>query len=723
MKRTLLRILCLNLALIVLLSFSVTAFAAAIEQTDDEEEWEPVEVPEWAFAVDEYTAMRAQAEAAHPRPEPLLTSPELLGDGETYTIKVGAYSFESDTVISGPGWSYTGSGVLNLTDYNGGPIAASSDLTIYTNGTVTVQGKTSDDGRVGYEGIDVYGSLIIEVESGTLTVNGGDGIYRAGNAILAKKSVFFYLYDGEATLTGGNVSDEGPAGDGIQAPDVGATGTTTKGPRLTAYGGRATGIAAVGVPGCGINGGTIWLGVDAEIGGGRGPKGAPAVLFSKNFTTGLANISLFGGKNADDSFAWPVQFDADPREDVFPIMDEVFSGPLANAWYQNPHTTLEQDEQGAFFITVNRYVVTLYGKGGRRDGATYTDLVDYFPAQYDLAEYVFAREGYAQTGWINASGDLERLDIWVYPDANMEFAAAWTKTDPGDVVLNGMGGMIEKDDESFVYRYTGAKSVSLPDALFFSQGEEDEADPILGWHTQMEVEPDENGILSGAWYSGGSNVQPNAEAATVLYANDALYSSNIVYHAEEGAPKAGGDILVHRSSVTDPDLKLYAADGREYLTAPEGCRFAGWAETPGGEVKYAAGDEVAVEFRNPTHLYAVWATIGGRYSLPEKCEALVDPESETITLTPAKGWIEQLRDPKKLFCALYDDEGRMIGFGIFPEDMLDGSGGITLNFDGKRLPVVKVFGMTASDAPAGENIRMDLPELEPEEDGEIRHID
>ena len=40
----------------------------------------------------------------------------------------------------------------------------------------------------------------------------------------------------------------------------------------------------------------------------------------------------------------------------------------------------------AYSITVNWYRLTLMGNGGWYGGATFTDLIDYYPSYYDLSE-------------------------------------------------------------------------------------------------------------------------------------------------------------------------------------------------------------------------------------------------------------------------------------------------------------------------------------------------
>lgn len=93
--------------------------------------------------------------------------------------------------------------------------------------------------------------------------------------------------------------------------------------------------------------------------------------------------------------------------------------------------------------------------------------------------------------------------------------------------------------------------------------------------------------------------------------------SYVIYHPTDGAPKTGGNMLLqHRYKASCTDLEVYLANGAEYLTAPEGYRFSGWAEQAGGEMKYTAGASVVVTEGSPLHLYAVWQPLEYKYSTP-----------------------------------------------------------------------------------------------------------
>ena len=706
MKRTLSKIICLNLALILLLSFAVTALAAETEEAE-----ELIDAPDWALAEDTYSALRAEVEASLPQPEqaadaPLLTSPEALGVEKTYTIRVGDISFESDQVKSGTGWEYA-DGELTLNGYSGGPIAASGDLMVYSTGNVTIQGATSDENSYGYAGISTLGALILYVDNGTFTVTGGAGLYSGGQALRSDAAIYLNLYnDATVTLTGGNAS-AGLAGHGIEAAEVHASGPRAlDAPRLKVTGGSGA-LSATGgaVGGCGIwatsASGQTSLSVDAEIRGGNGGRGgAPALLYESACEIYYANITFFSGQNADGTYVSPIMF-AKTAERL--------------KLYKHMSVTMDDVHSSYIKVTINKYLLELRGgDDGWYGGATFTDLRDYYPTSYRIGDFTYKRAGYSLVSWTNRAKDrIVYLDRMYTPDEDTTLWADWVPTAAGDILLNGMGGRVEQDDSDFWRRYSGT-SVTLPEHLWF-QGYDSWVDrSVFGWHTSPVLTTDENGIMTGTWFAGGSEIKPDSAKTTELFAFCDPYGQAIVYHTTEGT-RFGGDLFVQR--VSSSDLKAYVLGGEDDMEAPEDCRFLGWAETPDGEVKYAEGDKVKADYGDPTHLYAVWKHIGGTYSLPEKCDALVDPKSETITLKPKEEWTESLDNPKQLFGAIYDPSGRMIGFGVFSstDDML------AFGFDGKHLPLVKIFGLNDDDAPAGKNIEMDLENMEPVPGGDGIH--
>lgn len=120
----------------------------------------------------------------------------------------------------------------------------------------------------------------------------------------------------------------------------------------------------------------------------------------------------------------------------------------------------------AYSITVNWYRLTLMGNGGWYGGATFTDLIDYYPSYYDLSEYVFSRFGHTQVAWTDASGDLVPLNDFFMPHGNTFLSATWVDTQEGDILLNGLNGTLE--DGTYWRRYRDVPSVTLPSALQYN---------------------------------------------------------------------------------------------------------------------------------------------------------------------------------------------------------------------------------------------------------------
>ena len=221
------RILCLNLALVVLLSFALPVQAKAPGDSDKPtHDSNAVEAPDWALAGDAYLAEREMSEQlieleeadtvtdstvdeSDKPSENVLSEKKQLApsallmseNDDSYYISVGGTSFKSNEVRSGTGWSYE-DGRLTLNNYSSSGISASGDLVIYSSGSVQVQGAS---GTYGADGIAVSGGLDIIVESGTLRVNGGSGTSKGGDAVYAN-SLFCLLYGGTATFSGGSAS-------------------------------------------------------------------------------------------------------------------------------------------------------------------------------------------------------------------------------------------------------------------------------------------------------------------------------------------------------------------------------------------------------------------------------------------------------------------------------------------------------------------------------------
>ena len=689
------RLLSLNLALIALLSFSAPAYARAPGEEAQPAE-ETTEAPAWALGEDEYAPSRAEgsdrngsaSEEMADEQGDIPDSPLMLAENDSsYLLSVNGVYFNSNEVRSGTGWSYE-DGKLLLNSYNGEAITASGDLYIYTYGTSTVQGRS---GMIGANGIAVSGDLAISVRSGSLSVFGGDGAQYGGHAVSVGANAFYcYLYGGTASFHGGNAYNGEEGGHGIYAAGTYVYGPGNSGTRLTASGGAGSMSYENARGGCGIFGTEIDVSAAADIRGGNGNVAAPAIFSYRSCEFGCVNAELYGGRNASNGLALPIQFDKS----------------VEGIWYYHPHTTVAKD-YGHYSITVNRYRLALLGNGGWRGNATFTDLVDYYPAYYDLSEYAFSRDGYTQVAWTSASGDLVPLDKLFTPRGNTYLSATWVETRNGDILLNGLSGKL--DDGAYWRHDRGVSSVTLPSTLQY----DGENIGLAGWHSILALEEDSIGIMNGAWYEPGSSVSASTASSTTLYALKNDVGSYVVYHMTDGEPNAGGNMLLqHRYEASCSDLEVYIADGETYLTAPEGYRFSGWSEQAGGEVMYHAGETVTVSEGSPLHLYAVWQPLEYKYSAPA-CDVWVEPVSKTLTLEIAPGWYEEQKQPETLISAVYDENGKMLSCSLLPVASGSLPGAVSLRYSGDELPVVKAFAVGSGCAPAGQSIEVKLSEMTP----------
>lgn len=220
-------------------------------------------------------------------------------------------------------------------------------------------------------------------------------------------------------------------------------------------------------------------------------------------------------------------------------------------------------------------------------------------------------------------------------------------------------------------------------------------------------------MLNGTWYEAGGSVSASPDTPTTLYALKNDVGSYVIYHPTDGAPKAGGNMLLqHRCEASCTDLEVYLADGAEYLTAPEGYRFPGWAEQAGGEMKYTAGASVVVTEGSPLHLYAVWQPLEYKYSTPEY-SVWVEPVSKTITLETPHSWYSGPEQPKTLISAIYDAKGKMLRCVVSPARTDQQPCTVSMQYTGDALPTVKAFAQQSGYTPLAGSIVMDLSKMQP----------
>ncbi|MBR2742344.1 MAG: hypothetical protein IKD89_02010 [Clostridia bacterium] len=689
MNVTLRKLLGLNLAILALFLFALPAYAWEADLPDMHADGEePIAAPEWVVSPDDYSSLRNEALSAlnedadseNDEDGPSEDAAAQLQDG-SYVIEVGSESFMSDETRSGDGWSYEG-GVLFLNEYNGPGIWASGDLTVYSTGDVTVTGSS---GSYGSNAISAAGDVILYAEGCTLNVNGGSGTYCGGNAISACDFLAF-IYDGRVNLTGGS-SPSGSGGHGLDAYDAYVFDFSDEGAQFNAAGGNASVSSSEAVAGCGVYANMFCSSCDGVLSGGNGYNPAPAVCFYNKCEFGLANIEISGGRSVSGEYEYAV------------ICSRVGNMPT----YIHPHTTVTGNEY-AMSIEINKYTLELFGRGGSLNYSTYTSLCDYYPARYDLSEYLHKRGGYTQVAWSNASGDLIELDRVFTPVSDTQLYAEWLDVSDGDVVLNALGGMFA-DGSRFV-RYRGASNVGLPAELTYNDTEA----ALAGWGTVLSPKADENGVLDGNWYAAGSSIAAPEGTYLALYAEYARDGFYIVYHPTAGRPSAGGDVTVQYDyKASCSSLELYAID-QSYLEAPNGRTFVGWSTKAAGAAEYKPGDGITVPLGGVVDLYAVWD--GAEYGyVCDGCTAWVDREKKTVTVELDAALFESPVYPASVILSSYDEDGKLTGCAVCNTPQTGAA--LTLSYAGDDPPRFKLIALDKSLRPTGRCADINIPGMEP----------
>lgn len=659
------QLMALNLALLLLGLTAVPAVAAG--QVDEAIPYVPPE--------DE--AMEADL----PLPD-LSTVPDWADGGDLslqdtsdspYLISVDGTSFWSNQDTTGNQWSYRAEDhALTLTGYYGGSIRASGDLTVYTQNTVNITG--ADGSSYGSDGVAVDGTLMLIVLSGSVHISGGDGSVRGGDAIHANEFNYgnligtsAYFYGGDATST--VYADEPFGGCGIRAGFIMLLGTG----RVYSYGGDVSySSTAKAMGGYGILTDTIYIESDCTIRGGNGYFCGPGICFLSYCQFGVVNASIIC-----------------PGSVGYAIFN-----PEERTWYVSPHTTVGGTSLMRT-ITINQYRLNLYSNAGSSatlpNGATWTSLQEYYPASYDLMDYIFQRPGYVQLAWTGSgysASDPLPLNTVFTPATNCSLYAYWTAANPGDIILNALDGRLS--DGSFYQRITGP-SAALPAQVSY----EDEASSLLGWCSLPTSVGTENYLLSGQWYEGGDVMPSDPDQVTQLYAQENYYGSYAIYHPGAGAPVNGGNILVQgtRGNPSSPtDLYAYTLNSAQ-LTAPEGYTLAGWATAENSsQIAYQPGEEIHVPQNSVQHLYAVWQPTEYTYTPAPGLTVISVPLTKTIRVEISDSWAGSTA--YTALCALYEGD-KIVDCALSST----GSGTLELQYPGDTPPLCKVFALNENRQP------------------------
>lgn len=606
----------------------------------------------------------------------------LFSDTEAaYEISVDGEAFLSDTDAYGNGWEYTAEdNTLWLENYSGGAIRSDGDLDIYSFGTVTVTGSS---GTTGSSGIFVNGLLTLYVPRGSLTVRGGNGTTKAGDAVTSAACICLCYPPATASFTGGattgtDASASTFGGDGIYGlylvELIGSGITVVGGNGAKKYGGSGVYSAKVYVHNPVDIMDTEYASVDCLIHGGNGATyGGPGIFYSSKCEFGEANIDVVGGSNASGDYYIPY------------LYDNAASSPTLSV-----HTT-QKAYTNAYCIRVKQYTLLLRGNGGYRNGASSTSLTGYYPSTYCLTDYQFQQNNYTQVGWsVRATGgSLEPLNLWITPTTPTSLYARWVATDSGDILLNGLDGTLDNGER---YQKFSGTQISLPYQLTY----EDPDEELLGWCTVADATPSDLDIYHGQWYSGGDAVAPDSSAPIVLYAHPQAGGQYAVYHPTQGTVANGGTIIVQGTSSTRSDLTVYTP-GSSAVTAPDGYELAGWSETENSQtVDFKAGAFLSLSPGTVQHLYAVWEPAGYTFQPEDGITIISRPSIKTVQVMVTPAW-HKAHQATTVVCALYD-QGKMTACAM--TDCLSGWDAVTeLTYPGSVPPVCKVFALGADSRP------------------------
>lgn len=463
-------------------------------------------------------------------------------------IRVGGNSFYSNTDSAGSGWSYSAAdGVLTLNNYTGTSIITSADLVVYSTGTVTVTGS-SPQGSVSFPAVQA-GGLQWFVFSGTTTLTGGKGTPYGGDGVLAAR---FNVYT---------------FGDSANFVCSGGTGGT--------YGGF------------GIVANSINLYTQrATISGGYGPTGSGSgIYYGNDLYVGLGFITIQAG--AQNRYA-------------------IIRG-ISNPFYFSIHADI-WDEGWRYTFSPKQYTLTLDGAGGTKNGLPSAAVTQYYPCSVSLADYIFSRSGFAQSGWTRttASGtDLIGLgDTYSYA-MNTTLKAEWAPVTPGTILFLGNGGLI------------GGKSYSttpLGAAIhILNQGDVTRKDAygtplyLLGWSTQLKLTANSDHMLNDGyqWYLPGMTA--SSGGPLTVYAQWTSCGNIIHYDGNGGLNSSSSPSAVQAILSTGSNLSLYVKDNLGFQKS--GYTFLGWRDSAG--VSYTQGQPVdgpaITSSLKVTDLKAQWA--------------------------------------------------------------------------------------------------------------------
>uniref|UniRef100_UPI00359C6F7A hypothetical protein n=1 Tax=Collinsella aerofaciens TaxID=74426 RepID=UPI00359C6F7A len=209
------------------------------------------------FAAESYTSRHHIAIVAMACLCVLLGGPSYAAGAESLII-AGATYYEPG--VSGPGWSWTDAGHLELDGYAGDAIGAGGDLVVTLVGQNSVTESHAPDADITQCGMEVWGDLTLR-GTGSLAASGSQCAIHVSQALAVEGCAV------DARADGANVTDEAVAGLIAGGGRVAAVGTAP------AAGARAYGVylqgagAGVGSAGCTLSVDASWLDATGTDGG------------------------------------------------------------------------------------------------------------------------------------------------------------------------------------------------------------------------------------------------------------------------------------------------------------------------------------------------------------------------------------------------------------------------------------------------------------------------
>lgn len=495
---------------------------------------------------------------------------------------------------------------------------------------------------------------------------GEDGIAVSGNLELG------ILGDGQLEISGGSGSERG--GNAI----YGGESVDIYGSSFTATGGTSSHVG-----GCGIFSDSVYVDANGTLSGGTGAYGGAGVFFYSDCYFSLVNATILGG-DGEESYA--------------------IASEEGRDWQFHKHVTAQiSKNQQKVILRVNAYTLRLLD-GNQTIMTTKAE----FPTRYDLIDFHQEKDGFEQIGWEYHSAEgntLLPVNAMLRPTTNVDLYAYWESVGAEDILLQGFDGYFENGT---IYQKETGKKVVLPERLSYRKDNN-----LLAWSDQLEVSQLALNIYAGTWYCGGDTIDPDANAAKVLYACPQNGAGTAIYHPTNGTVTNGGTVVVqgrYVATASPIDLQTYVLD-ESYFTAPDGYELAGWSTSPEAkDIDYTPHQKLTVKEETIQHLYAVWK--GKEYTeTPEQgCTVTTIPAEAKVEVTLEKSWCIE-KGVKQGFCALYDENGKLIdvSFGTQNDDQ-----GITLEMQymGETAKTCKVFGVKDQNIPTGQAIECTLPATE-----------